>query len=129
LGDAKREEMKKIYYRKLVRDKIPKRIEESGGKYETKTLSVSSFNKEILKKVEEEASGLSKAKVKSDIVAEMGDLLDVLTEVKKVFGLKTVELKESRRKEMKRKGGFTKRTYLVWAEDTGYRSNEKKGKK
>lgn len=121
--------MKKIYYRKLVRDKIPKRIEESGGKYETKTLSVSSFNKEILKKVEEEASGLSKAKVKSDIVAEMGDLLDVLTEVKKVFGLKTVELKESRRKEMKRKGGFTKRTYLVWAEDTGYRSNEKKGKK
>jgi len=121
--------MKKIYYRKLVRDKIPKRIEESGGQYEAKTLSISGFKKEILKKVEEEASGLAKSKVKSEVVAETGDLLDVLGEVKKAFGITPAELNKSRTKEMKRKGGFMKRTYLVWAEDTGYRSNEKKGKK
>lgn len=121
--------MKKIYYRKLVRDRIPKRIEESGGDYEVKNLSGSDFKKEILKKVEEEATGLSKAIVKKEIVAEMGDLLDVLQEVKKSFKVTSSELKASRAKEMKRKGGFKKRRYLVWAEDTGYRSNEKKGKK
>ena len=121
--------MKKIYYRKLVRDKIPKRIEQSGGKYAVQTLSVSSFKKEILKKVEEEAGGLANAKVKSEIVAETGDLLDVLGQVKKAFGITSKELSSSRKKEMKRKGGFGKRIYLLWAEDTGYRSNEKKGKK
>lgn len=121
--------MKKIFYRKLVRDKIPKRIEESDGQYEVRTLSVSEFKKEILKKVEEEASGLAKAVVKKEIVAEMGDLLDVLKEAKKSFRVTPRELKASRAREMKRKGSFGKRLYLVWAEDTGYRSNEKKGKK
>ena len=121
--------MKKIYYRKLVRDKIPKRIEESGGKYQIKTLSASGYKKEILKKVEEEASGLAKAKVKSEIVAETGDLLDVLGEVKKAFGITPAELTKSRTEEMKRKGAFRKRLYLLWAEDTGYKANEKKGKK
>ena len=121
--------MKKIYYRKLVRDKIPKRIEESGGKYQVKTLSGAGFKKEILKKVGEEASGLAKSKVKRDIASEMGDLLDVLGEVKKAFGITSTELAKSRTKEMKRKGGFGKRIYLLWAEDTGYRSNEKRGRK
>jgi predicted house-cleaning noncanonical NTP pyrophosphatase (MazG superfamily) len=128
MGNAKDEEMKKIYYRKLVRDKIPKRISQSGGKYAVKTLSVPSFKKELLKKVEEEAGGLANAKVKSEIVAETGDLLDVLGEVKKAFRITSDELTKSRTKEMKRKGGFGKRLYLLWAEDTGYRSNEKKGK-
>ena len=128
MGDAKDEEMKRIYYRKLLRDKIPKRISQSGGKYVVKTLSVFSFKKELLKKVEEEASGLANAKVKSEIVAESGDLLDVLGEVRKAFGITPAQLKNSRKKEMERKGGFSKRTYLLWAEDTGYRSNEKKGK-
>ena len=129
MGDAKDEEMKRIYYRKLVRDKIPERISQSGGKYAVKTLSISSFKKELLKKVEEEAGGLAKAKVKSEIVAETGDLLDVLGEVKKAFGITSTELAKARTKEMKRKGAFKKRIYLVWAEDTGYRSNEKRGRK
>jgi len=121
--------MKKIYYRKLVRDRIPKRIKESNGDYEVKILSEPDFRKEILKKVEEEASGLSKATAKEEIIAEMGDLLDVLEEVRKSFRVTSNELKKSRAREMERKGGFKKRIYLVWAEDTGYKSNEKKGKK
>ena len=121
--------MKKIYYRKLVRDKIPKRIEESGGKYHIKTLSAPSFKKEILKKVEEEASGLVKAKGKNEIVSETGDLLDVLDEVKRAFGITPAQLRRSRKREMERKGAFGKRIYLLWAEDTGYKTNEKEGKK
>jgi predicted house-cleaning noncanonical NTP pyrophosphatase (MazG superfamily) len=121
--------MKKIYYRKLVRDKIPRRIKESGGLYKTKMLSTFDFKKELIKKVEEEASGLVNAGTKKEIIAEMGDLFDVLQEIRKFFGISSKELKESRTEEMKRKGGFKKRIYLYWAEDTGYRSNEKKGKK
>src|SRR3990167_6671459 len=91
--------MKKIYYRKLVRDKIPKRISQSGGKYAVKTLSVPSFKKELLKKVEEEASGLANAKVKSEIVAETGDLLDVLGKVYIFFGQRIPAIVLMRKKE------------------------------
>jgi predicted house-cleaning noncanonical NTP pyrophosphatase (MazG superfamily) len=121
--------MKEIYYRKLVRDKIPLRIKESGGKYKIKVLSPADFKKELLKKVTEEAGGLSNATTKIEISAEMGDLLDVLQEVRKSFKISSRELEKSRAEEMKRKGGFKKRIYLYWAEDTGYRSNEKRGKK
>ncbi len=121
--------MKKIYYRKLVRDRIPQRIKESGGQCKIKILSNLEFKKELLKKAEEEANGLSNAATKKEIIAEMGDLLDVLQEVKKSFKISPRELEKSRKEEIKRKGVFQKNIYLIWAEDTGYRSNEKKGKK
>jgi len=120
---------KKIYYRKLIRDKISRRIEQSGGRFEIKILSGVDFKKELMKKVVEEASGLSNAKGKEEIVSETGDLLDVLREIKKVFGISSEELRNSRIEELKRKGGFKKRMFLVWSEDTGYRTNERKGKR
>lgn len=120
--------MKKIYYRKLIRDKIPQRIRETGGECEIVNLSDLAFKKELLRKVGEEAIGVSKAKDKKEIVSEMGDLLDVIKELKKVFNIDTEELSNSRKKEFKRKGGFNKKIFLVWSEDTGYRTNEKKGK-
>jgi predicted house-cleaning noncanonical NTP pyrophosphatase (MazG superfamily) len=121
--------MKKINYRKLVRDKIPKRIQEDGGQYEIRTLSMTEFKREILKKVEEEAGGLANAGTKKEIVSEMGDVMDVLVEIKKAFKITAQTLGDSRKKEFERKGGFKKKVFLVWAEDTGYRSNEKRGRK
>lgn len=126
--DKKRNNIKKIYYQKLVRDKIPQRIEESGARFEIKTLSEIDFKKELLKKVSEEAGGLSNGTNRKEIVSEMGDLLDVLEEVKTHFKIKPEDLKESRKKEFQRKAGFKKKIFLVWAEDTGYKTNEKRGK-
>jgi len=121
--------MRKIYYKKLVRDRIPKRIEEHGGRYKIDTLTDANFKKELLRKVEEEAGGLSHAKVRGEIIGEMGDLLDVLKELKKVFKITPRELRESRASEFKRKGGFVKKLFLVWSADTGYKSNERTSKK
>jgi predicted house-cleaning noncanonical NTP pyrophosphatase (MazG superfamily) len=120
--------MKKIYYKKLIRDEIPKRIEESGGKYLCKKLNQKDFKKELLKKVSEESNGITFAKKKKEIISEIGDVLDVIDEIKKVFKISSEEIKGSRKNEFRRKGGFKKKQYLVWAEDTGYKSNERKGK-
>jgi len=120
--------MKKIYYKKLIRDEIPKRIEESKGKYLCKKLNLKDFKKELLKKVEEESSGIATAKSKKELISEIGDVLDVIEEIKSTFLINLKEISESRKKEFKRKGGFTKKLYLIWSEDTGYKSNERKGK-
>jgi len=117
----------KINYGKLVRDKIPKRIEESGGSCEVSQLSDDEFRKELVKKVGEEASGVTQARGKKELISEIGDLLDVVDQIVRVFEISSQQIERSRKKEFKRKGGFDKKLFLVWAEDTGYKSNEKKG--
>ncbi|KKR11454.1 MAG: hypothetical protein UT39_C0007G0019 [Candidatus Woesebacteria bacterium GW2011_GWA1_39_21] len=123
-----KKKIKKIYYKKLVRDKIPQRIKEAGGRYAVKLLKDGDFQKELLRKVEEEAGGLANAKTRGEVVSELGDTLDVVYEIKRTFQISDKELIESRAKEEGRKGGFKKKIFLVWAEDTGYKTNERKGK-
>lgn len=49
----------KVYHQKLIRDKIPQVIEASGGEYETRVLSDGEFQKELMKKLVEEAEELA----------------------------------------------------------------------
>ncbi len=60
--------MKKTYYNKLIRDKIPKVITQSGGKYKTRVLPEEEFEKELKRKLMEESKELS--------AASAGELLD-----------------------------------------------------
>jgi len=121
--------MKKIYYKKLIRDEIPKRIKESNGKYLCKKLNSKEFKNELLKKVHEESSGIVVSKNKNELVSEIGDVLDVIDEIKKIYKITQKEILNSRKTEFKRKGGFNKRLFLIWSEDTGYKSNEKRNLK
>jgi predicted house-cleaning noncanonical NTP pyrophosphatase (MazG superfamily) len=78
----KRKKLKKIFFDKLIRDKIPERISESGGKYLCRKLNEKVFTRELLKKVAEEADGLVTAKGRKGIIDELGDVLDVVDEIK-----------------------------------------------
>ncbi len=118
--------MKKIYYNKLVRDKIPDKIIKSGGSFEIRRMEEEEFETELLKKAGEEASGLMNAMGKKEIISELGDILDVLDEIKKHFKISDYAVKKSRKEEMSVKGGFQKRFFLIWSEDTGYKSNERR---
>ena len=120
--------MKKIYYNKLVRDKIPDVIEKSGGKYLVKRLGLSDYRKELIKKVGEESDGVVQAKDRIGIIDELGDLLDVVDELRTTLKIKASEITASRKAAFIKKGGFKKKLFLVWSEDTGYKSNERKYK-
>jgi len=121
--------MKKIYYNKLIRDRIPLKIKKSGGKARYRVLGKKQFEKELYKKVGEEASGLFSVKSKKELTSELADVIEVIEEIKKFKKISHKKLVEAKKENMKRKGGFGKRLYLVWAEDTGYRTNERKYKK
>ena len=116
--------VKKIYYNKLIRDKIPERIIESGGDYKVRKLKDKEFAKELLKKVGEEASGLLAAKTKRNIIKELADVIDVTEEIMKVKGISNQEIKKQQQENKKLKGGYKKRLFLYWSSDTGYRTNE-----
>ena len=116
--------VKKVYYNKLIRDKIPERIIECGGDYKVRKLKDKEFAKELLKKVGEEASGLLAAKTKSDIIKEIADVVDVIEEIIKVKGISNQEIKKQQQENKKLKGGFKKKLFLYWSSDTGYKTNE-----
>lgn len=120
--------MKKIHYNKLVRDNIPQVIKSNGGDFKTKRLNDREFEKELIRKVGEEASGLLSAKDKQGLISELADVLDVIEEIKKLKGISNQEIKKSQKAAYERKGGFKEKLYLFWSSDTGYKTNEKTNK-
>lgn len=121
--------MKKIYYNKLIRDKIPQKIRKSGGRALYRILNNQTFIKQLIQKVEEEASGLKSAKSKQELISELADVIEVIEEIKKVKKITNKQILTARKENMSKKGGFKKKLFLVWASDTGYKSNERRYKK
>jgi len=121
--------IKKIYYNKLVRDKIPQIIGKSGGTAEFKKLNLKEFQKELFLKVGEEASALPFVKTKSEIISELADIFAVTDEIMKLKKIKTSDIKNAMKANFVKKGGFEKRLFLVWSQDTGYRTNERRNSK
>ena len=128
---------KKIKYRKLVRDKIPKKIVEDDDvlRYSMKPIGMFEFPKVFADKIVEEAEEVAKAvvdygfernspfsileneeKKKAKVVEEIGDLLDVVDALRKKYDIKKEEVKAARKEKNKKNGGFTKGYFLDWVE-------------
>ncbi|MDP3964501.1 MAG: hypothetical protein Q8Q20_02455 [bacterium] len=116
----------RIQYNKLIRDKVPDNIKTKGFDAKTRRLTLKEFKKELLKKVGEEASALPGLTRKSEIIDELADTIDVIEEILRTFKISKREIAVAQKKAMKKKGGFKKRIYLYWSEDSGYRTNERR---
>jgi predicted house-cleaning noncanonical NTP pyrophosphatase (MazG superfamily) len=120
--------MQKIFYNKLIRDKVPANITKAGASYSIKILNAKDFERELIKKVGEEASGLLKAKNKKEIIGELADVLDVIEEIIRIKKIKPTQIIKQQKINSKHKGGFNKRIFLFWSSDDGYKTNEIKYK-
>ena len=97
-----------------------------GADFSCKILNKRTFFKELLKKVGEEASGLLNAKNRKGLIEELADVVDVIEEIKRVKKISSADIKTIQKRNKKLKGGFRKRIFLIWSEDTGYKTNERK---
>jgi predicted house-cleaning noncanonical NTP pyrophosphatase (MazG superfamily) len=115
----------RVYYNKLVRDGIKEKIEKKGETCEVRTIvEAQEFQQELLKKVAEESSALSKTRTRDDFLDEYADLMVVLDALTKQMELTEADIKVAIEENLKRKGGYSKRHFLHWSEDTDYKSNE-----
>ncbi len=117
--------MEKIYYNKLCRDKIPEIIHEKGFDCEVRVTSHDEYKREIIRKVYEEASGVTNHDDHQHMIDEMADLMITIDAVKKEYGVTDEEVTEAVKKSIEEKGGYDKRLYLSWSSDTEYRTNER----
>ena len=99
-------------YNKVVRDKIPEIIEESGKKYSLKHLDDTSFLAELEKKLIEEINEYSESKD----VEELADLLEVIYRISELRGVNSDELDEIRKDKAEKRGKFDSNLFLIDSE-------------
>ena len=99
-------------YNKVVRDKIPEIIAESGKKSNIKQLDDTSFLAELEKKLIEEVNEYSESKD----VEELADLLEVIYRISELRGVNSDELDEIRKDKAKKRGKFDDNLFLIDAE-------------
>lgn len=105
---------KKYYHRKLIRDKIPEFIKASGDEFETRVMKNKEFEKELKKKLIEEAKELFKAP-KEELLNELADVLQLVKSIASYYQISFGKVQKHQNIKRKKKGVFSKRLFLVWS--------------
>ncbi len=100
-------------YNKLVRDDIPKIIEQDGGLPKTRILGDDEYKKELLKKLVEEAGEL----LEDSSTEERADVEEVLLAIDAIFGFTRESIEKIRLKKLSDRGGFDDRVFLESVEE------------
>lgn len=104
-------------YNKLVRDKIPKIIENTGKEYSTKLLSNEEYIKALQKKSFEELEEYINSKNNDEAIEELADLLEIIHSFAEYHGVSIEKVEEVRKRKMEIRGGFKERIFLIEVED------------
>ena len=99
-------------YNKVIRDKIPEIIADSGKKYTLKQLDDVLFLADLEKKLIEEVNEYTKSKD----VEELADLLEVIYRISELRGVNSEELDEIRKDKAEKRGKFASNLFLIDAE-------------
>ena len=107
--------MKKIY-NKLVRDKIPELLFESGANPKYTTLFDHELDQELDYKLSEEINEYLQAKTEEDKVEELADIIEVIEAIINHKGnmLQVMFVKDQKAKA---KGKFVKKYFLEYTEE------------
>ncbi len=116
--------MEKIYYNKLCRDNVPDIIASKGFECEVRALDHDEYRREIIRKVLEEATGVSNHVGRDSLIKELADLVITLDAVTKEFSISDEELDAAVEKNLEEKGGYEDMLYLSWSADTDYSSHD-----
>lgn len=109
---------KKYYHQKLIRDKIPEKIKESGDDYETRVLGKVEFERELKKKLIEESKELAESP-KEKLLNELADVLELTKSIASHYKIPFSKVEKFQEEKRKKRGGFKKRLFLVWSTGKG----------
>jgi len=117
--------MSKVFYNKLVRDKIQDKIESKGEQCEVRVITDDNeFQQELLKKIREEATALSSVRTRTDFLSEYADLMVVLDALTATMGFSEADVQIAIEENVKKKGLYNNKHFLHWSDDSDYVSNE-----
>ena len=98
-----------VNHNKAIRDGIPEIMEQSGSKYNVKTLSDEEFLIQIEKKLSEEVVEYQNDKKPE----ELADIIEVIYKIAQLKGIPKEDLEKIRIKKLEERGGFEKNLFLI----------------
>ena len=101
---------------KLVRDKMPERIEKLGGWVEMHSLDADAHVDQLKLKLKEEAEEVCQADNPKELKEEIADVLEVLYALSKKFGLRWDHIEKERLQKRDNRGGFKKGNFVEFVE-------------
>lgn len=104
-------------YNKLVRDRIPKIIHQSGKSFNTRKLAHEEYLKQLKSKAFEELNEYSHSVSNQEAVEELADLLEVMYSLAEVHGYTFDQIEDIRQSKAEARGGFRERIYLIDVEE------------
>lgn len=104
-------------YNKLVRDKIPEVIHETGKTCRVRTLSNEEYLTELQKKCKEELEEYLSSSNDEDAVEELADLLELIHTLALVHGSEPEKLEKVRLNKANKRGGFQEKLFLIDVSD------------
>jgi len=102
-------------HNKLIRDRIPEIIKQSGKTPHWRTLSHDEYLTELDRKLNEECAEYQADKS----LEELADMLEVIYAIAEVRGHSLEELEQVRAEKAAKRGGFKDRIYLERVDDQG----------
>jgi len=104
-------------YNKLIRDRIPEIMESQGIKFKTSILNDDNYRIELLNKLVEESREVLAAKIdRSELIKELGDVLEVVDYLIIAFGLDSEEIRTVKAERKESRGGFAEKVFLEYTE-------------
>lgn len=97
---------------KLVRDRIPEIIRQSGRTPHVTTLAEQAYRRALHDKLLEEAGELRQAQNRDEAADELADILEVLTALAATYELTLDTITEAARSKRAGRGGFEMRLWL-----------------
>lgn len=104
-------------YNKLVRDLIPKIIEEAGKSFTMRTLSDEEYRQELRKKAFEELEEYMSASDDVTAVEELADLLEIIHALAECHGATIEQVEAVRASKAEKRGGFKEKIFLIEVHD------------
>lgn len=99
-------------YNKLVRDRIPEIIRESGIECEIAVVSDEEYHQALRQKLIEEAAEVAEADG-DDLIAELADLYEVIDALMASYGISENCILNAQAKRRETRGGFTQKIMLL----------------
>ncbi|MCC3404947.1 MAG: nucleoside triphosphate pyrophosphohydrolase [Microcoleus sp. PH2017_10_PVI_O_A] len=106
-------------YHKLVRDRIPEIIRQSGNECDFVILSDPEYRQALRQKLIEEATEVAEAD-KDNLVAELADLYEVIDALMLSYGISGDRVLNAQAKRRETRGGFTKKIMLLRTKKPGF---------
>ena len=110
-----------MIFNKLVRDRIPKKIEGNGENAVVRILNDHEYKLELNKKLLEECNEVIGAKDSVEVEEELGDVLEVIRAIAELNNSNLDEIIRFSDAKREKRGGFDKRIFL----ERTYEANER----